>query len=106
MSAWPAAVAAKESRAPAKQRNSTGTPSRAAISRPMSTVTPDGAAGVPWTSTGLFRLSAARSTPDGAGAVTTPAGTFSMQTPYDEQCDRLGQAERHHGPGGGRGGHR
>lgn len=47
MSAWPAAVAVKESRAPGKQRNSTGTPSRAAISRAMSTVTPDGAAGVP-----------------------------------------------------------
>ena len=47
ISARPVTSAANESRAAWKQRNSTPTPSRAAISRPISTVTPVGAAGSP-----------------------------------------------------------
>ena len=43
MSARPVSSAANESRAAWKQANSTGTPSLAAISRPISTVTPVGA---------------------------------------------------------------
>ncbi len=46
-SAAPEVSASKDLRAASKQTKDTGTPSRAAISRAMSTVTPDGASELP-----------------------------------------------------------
>ena len=82
MSARPVSSAASESRAAWKQRNSTPTTSRAAISRPISTVTPVGATEVPWASTGLPRLMAARSAPLGARSLAIPTDPSPMRAGY------------------------
>ena len=91
MSACPEVIASKDFRAASKQTSSSGTSSRRASSRAMSTVTPAGSSGVPCASTGFPRLMDARNTPDGARSSRTlviPATLVGGEEAYAEGGDQ------------------